>query len=211
MSDPNPFQSPVAVAELAHPAAPEIWPFDLGKSIFKWLLICAISGGPSFYFGLFVGGLRPAAIFAMIAGIATFAAFYVYLESRESVRRKIADRRIRRALWIGYGTRIVLSIIPLAALVDMWCGVISVGLCDAIFGGGGNLMQSLDRLDAPAEQLATIPFTAQIYFTTLVQGVLLNIILGAYTLIVLAICYSTMSEHQPGLFTRRGRQNQLRQ
>jgi len=51
MNESNPFQSPVVVAEQVQTeSVPEILPFNIGKSIFKWLLICSVNGGPPFFY-----------------------------------------------------------------------------------------------------------------------------------------------------------------
>jgi len=78
--------------------------------------------------------------------------------------------------------------------------MIAVGAGDGIFGG--NLMQSVGGREpvAPAEELATILFMAQIYLTTLIQGVLLNCVLAAYGLIVYAICLVTMQPKLPKIY-----------
>ena len=195
MNETNPFQSPVAVAEEIIPEAElEMVPFHPGASIAKWLTICAISGAPSFFFGFMLGEMRPAAAIAMLAGIVTFAVMYTLVESTQSVRRKLTERRLKRAVWIGYGTRILISIVyPMCIYVDVVCGMISVGIGTSLFGIEVGPMSG--DPEAMVDKASSIHFFAQFYFTTLVQGVMLNLILGAYTLIVYAICMATMKKN----------------
>lgn len=191
MSTENPFQSPVATTEGLTPVAElEMVPLKLEHSIVKWLIICAISGGPSFFYGAMVGEFRLSASLAMLGGIVTFAILYVLLESTEFVRRKLVDRRLRRALWFGYGTRMVISIVFPLAFVDVFCGIISVQIGEALFGIAVGPSTEVEKANG------ALVF-AQFYFTTLVQGVILNAVLAAYTLIVYAICIATMQKH-PG-------------
>jgi len=184
---PNPFASPeVAVASAIPDFDPdtEIREFNFGKSLAKWFLICAVSGAPSFFFGSVLGNAYVIQSFAMTLGILTFVAFYVYIESRERTRRMLMDRSLRISVRVGYITRMVISIIyPVAMFPDILCGMLSVGFTTSIFGEGFGPGYASDTIDAGLQPLFTFGW---FYITTLVQGVLLNIVLGAYTLIIYA-------------------------
>ena len=183
--EPNPFATPSVAIESAIPEFdPDVQmrDFHFGKSLAKWMLICFVSGAPSF---LIAFNLGPEYIFqavAMASGIMTFVAVYVFIESREATRRMLMDRSLRIAVRVGYITRVAISVIfPVALIVDMFCGVFSVGITSSLLGGDfGPRPRGYDESQGLA-------FTfAWFYLTTLVQGVMLNIVLGAYTLIVYA-------------------------
>ena len=121
--------------------------------------------------------------FAMLLGILSYASLYVFIESRESIRRILESKSLRIALKVGYGTRIAISIIfPLAIYIDVMCGVASVGLMTTLFGESP-LLQS----DSSIGMYASPAIFLWFYVTTLVQGTLMNLVLGTYILIVYAI------------------------
>jgi len=182
---PNPFASPaVAVASAIPDFDPdtEIREFNFGKSLAKWLLICFVCAAPSFYFGLVLGRSYFIQSAAMVMGILTYVALYVYVESLAWTRRRLMDRSLRLAVKIGYITRIVVSVLfPVGMFLDIFCGMLSVSATSAIFGVEFGPMRT-EMADVGA------PFVFfWFYLTTLVQGTLMNIVLGAYTLIVYAI------------------------
>lgn len=184
---PNPFATPTTVSDFAASTFDpdlELKPFALGRSIFKWVLICGISGAPSFVLAFSLGENVYIQAFAMLMGILTYAGVYVYVESLEWTRRKLMDKSLKIAVRIGYVTRIAISIIfPLAFFIDIWCGLLSVSFTSAIFGepqlGSSRIFRG---------NLATLPIVfLWFYTTTIVQGALLNIVLGGYTLVVYGI------------------------
>jgi len=174
MNSQNPFEAPQHVDSL--PAVAEMIekPFRPGIVFSKWLLICSISAAPSFL---------------------TFVVLYVWIESLPFVRSKLADRRLRRAVKIGYGIRIGISIIfPVAIVLDLYCGLMSVSVVNAVLGIEG--FESVGTNSAfPLFKLI------QFYLTTLVQGVVLNILLGGWTLFVYVICLGIMYPVKPAPVT----------
>ncbi|QEG24628.1 hypothetical protein [Mariniblastus fucicola] len=183
---PNPFASPeVAVATAIPDFDPdtEIREFHLGKSLVRWLVICIVSAAPSFFWGMALADDYAIQSVAMLLGILTFVALYVFIESREWTRRKLTNRSIRLAVNIGYISRIVISVIyPVAMILDMICGMFSVGLVSELFGYGFGLETRYEETEIVAWPYMLVWF----YFTTLVQGVFLNIVLGGYTMLVYA-------------------------
>ena len=184
---PNPFASPAVAAEAAIPEFDpdnEIREFSFGKSLTKWLLVCLVSAAPSFFFGSILEQEYVVQSLAMVSGILTFVAFYVFIESRESTRRMLMDRSLRISVRIGYITRIVISIVfPVGMFLDIYCGVISMSLTTALLGDGFGPRSGYQGY---GEAAMTFLF-AWFYLTTLVQGIALNSVLAAYTLIVYAI------------------------
>ena len=188
-SNPNPFASPAVAVEAA--AISEFDPntemrdFHFGKSLLKWMLVCGISGTPSFFIAFSLADQYAVQATAMALGILTFVGFYVFLESREWTRRKLMDQSLRISVRVGYITRVVISILfPVAMFPDMFCGMFSVSFTSAILGYGFGVPV---RLDDDPQAMALMSVAVWFYFTTVVQGVLLNIVLGAYTLIVYAL------------------------
>ena len=196
MNSQNPFEAPQHVD--SQPAVAEMIekPFRPGPVFGKWLLICSISAAPSFFWGWAVLGEQDViSAAAMVAGILTFVVLYVWIESLPFVRSKLADRRLRRAVKIGYGIRIGMSIIfPVAIILDLYCGVMSVGVVNTVLGVEG--FESVSTNSAfPLFKLI------QFYLTTLVQGVVLNILLGGWTLFVYVICLGIMYPVKPAPVT----------
>lgn len=130
----------------------------LPRNLAIWTVICGISAGPSFVVAISEFS-EPGDVIAMLAGVATFAIAYTILSSTGSVNHFKRDRRVRLTLRIGYVSRMVLSLLsflPPFLVVDFVCGMISV---------------SLTGLDNdPRSPIIT-------YITTMVQGVILNVLL----------------------------------
>ncbi len=184
---PNPFASPVVATAASIPEYDpdtEIREFNFGKSLLKWMLICVISGAPSFFYGMVLGANYAVQSVAMFMGILTFVCVYVYVESREWTRRKLMDKSLRIAVRVGYITRVAISVLfPVAMFVDLWCGLVSVSIMSRLFGE--TYIGSGSRGSTPV--VAAPIVLSWFYFTTLLQGLLLNVVLGAYTLIVYAL------------------------
>jgi hypothetical protein len=135
----------------------------------RWLLICGTSGGTSFAWGLSVSD-HPLRIPAMAFGIVLYALGYTVLDRAVLQPRMAASRLFRRAFVMGFAIRILCSLIfPVGLMIDMFPGVLSVGVAQHVFGGGsgGRALLSVGGILA----------------ATLLQGLLLNCIL--WTLIAL--------------------------
>ena len=113
-------------------------------------------------------------------GIATFIGFFVYLESREWTQRKLLDRSLRSAVKTGFVTRVIISVVfPLAMVIDLWCGMISISLVAALF-------ESAPPTRAGSYDVHPIFVFGWFYTTTIVQGIILNVVLGTFTMLVYA-------------------------
>ena len=113
----------------------------------------------------------------MIIGILIFAMGYTLADYRTAHFSWRRRRLTRRTLKIAYGTRIVISLlVPLGAYVDIACGVVSLGLTESVTGEGLATSEAGNRMSFFATLL-----------TTLVQGVLLNIVLAVYALVILGL------------------------
>ena len=178
----NPYQAPSTYADA--PTAElveEIKPLNVGAVLFKWLVICAVSAGPSFFWGIMIGKQQLNAAIGMILGVLTFAAVYTVFECRPFVQRLLRNRLIKRTAKIGYGTRIGVSIIfPVGLYMDMIVGL-----------GAMSTVEALTSKENPLDggDVGRGPPTTVFWFfiTTLFQGVYLNIILFVYMLLVYAL------------------------
>ena len=184
MTEPthNPFASPSVAATQAipdsNPEAP-LPEFNVSKSLGKWTLVCILSAAPSFFWASALGANAYIRSAAMLAGIATFIGFFVYLESREWTQRKLLDRSLRSAVKTGFVTRVIISVVfPLAIVIDLWCGLISISLVGTLFGSEPPMRDGVFLHP-------TLVF-GWFYITTIVQGIILNLVLGTFTLLVYA-------------------------
>ena len=165
----NPYAptSEVAAADVKPPIEVEP-PGTLTRAAIRWFTVCGISALPSFFFGFTITGGR---ISGMLLGIFIFAVGYTLLDFRTAewpIRQK---KPVRRTLKITYGTRIAISLIfPIGGYLDLICGIFSIGIVGSLVG------QSLANGDAMSF------FTS--LATTLVQGCMLNLVLGVYALII---------------------------
>lgn len=175
----NPYAAPVSTAAAMLPEGEvALTPPNPGRVIIKWLIVCSIAAGPSFFFGAGMGNWRLPEVLGMIAGVLAFAAGYSAIEFLPQVQAAMTQRVKRRATRIAYITRMGISILfPVGIFIDMYCGIVSVGFANVIVGGNG-LGFGGAGFESPILRFLTF------LLTTLIQGVLLNIILFAYMLIV---------------------------
>ena len=135
-------------------------------------VICSVSAAPSFVLasGEYDRG-------AMLVGIALFIAIYTAATSTDAFERFRRRPFVRRTLYIGYGLRLMLSVIfalgmsvvteaGILLAVDIWPGILSVQLVKGL-----------------GIELATFHGTL---LTTIVQGAMLNAII----FVVMAVSYS---------------------
>jgi hypothetical protein len=138
----------------------------LTRTALRWLFVCAVSAVPSFVYGYLVTNGR---IGGMVSGILIFAAGYTLLDYRTASHPWRQMREVRRTLRIAYGTRIAVSIIfPIGGFLDLVCGFVTISMMSPLVGGGYE---------------DDFGFFASL-ITTLVQGCVLNLVLGSFALLV---------------------------
>jgi len=149
----------------------------------KWFLVCGISAGPSFLLGLIVANSQLSQIAGMLAGVITFIIAYTILECHPKVRVLIRKRFVRTTARIGYGMRMLVSVVfPLGAYLDISTGILSIGIVNFFFGVSGTGRGEFgNQFDSPI--ISFLWF----YSTTLIQGLFLNIILLVFMLVVYGI------------------------
>jgi hypothetical protein len=164
-------ESPIGADE-SHEATPA--PASLARTAVRWLTVCSLSAIPSFVFGLAVTAGQFA---AMVTGILLFVLGYTVADYQTAGSAWRGRRITRRTLKIAYGTRIAISLLlPLGAYIDIACGVLSLQVTQSLTGEG------LERFDSNGG-MTFFPTL----LTTLVQGTLLNVVLGVYALVILAV------------------------
>ena len=175
----NPYAAPVSHHTNLLPDDQLLTPPKPGRVILKWLIVCGIAAGPSFYFGAGIGGFRAPEILGMIFGILIFVAGYSAIEFMPQVQSAMAQRVKRRATRVAYITRMGISILfPIGVVIDIYCGLVSVSVSNALTGG-----ETLLRSPSAASETPSLRFLSHL-LTTLIQGTLLNIVVFAYMLIV---------------------------
>ena len=144
-------------------------PETIFRRFVLWAAICCVSAAPSFAWAHeeFHRG-------AMVLGVALFTIAYTVCTSTERLEQFHRRPFVRRTLYIGYGARLAASIVfPVGVGMDLLPGMLSV-----------NLVQGAFRLDPHA-------FGGTL-LTTIVQGTLLNVLLGLFMLFVYGIQRLTM-------------------
>ena len=168
--DLNPFAPPDAELELSNAmkeANGTTSPPSLQRIGVRWFLICSISAAPSFFLGAEISRGQFA---AMALGVFIFIVGYTILDYKTVLTHVRQNRLVSITLRVVYLTRIFITVFfPIGTLVDLPCGLLSVGSTEALFGGNA---------------IKTFPGAL---FTTLVQGVILNLVLAIYGLLVAGV------------------------
>ncbi len=136
-----------------------------------------------------MGNWRAPAVLGMVIGVLIFVIGYSALEFTKTIQQKMADPVSRRAAWIAYGTRVAISILFIGVYLDIFCGAFAIGISSSVSGFQGSLGR-ISRGDVPASIECF-----QFMVTTIVQGVLLNLVLFAYMGIAWVVC-NLISQHR---------------
>ena len=156
---------------------------SLLRTAIRWFVVCGISATPSFFWGLEVSQNQ---VLAMLTGVLIFMAWYTAVDYATAMSRWRQKKFISNTLRIVYGTRIAITIIfPVAMGLDMICGMVSVGATEALFGATA-IQTFLGAL-----------------FTPLIQGVVLNLVLSVYGLLILGLimlCGPLINRHSLWLY-----------
>jgi hypothetical protein len=112
-----------------------------------------------------------------LAGVAVFVVAYVIVVHTSTFARAWARRRVRRAVVIGYAVRAgVSAVFPIGMFLDLWPGMLSAhitGLAASRYNGT----------------------FAQVFATTVIQGILLHGPLICFILLVYAIVPASLQEN----------------
>lgn len=166
----NPFAPPETEPELSDALRGETdtkKPVSLRGIAFRWLLVCSVSALPSFYLGARISDGQVA---AMVLGVLVFALGYTVLDYQTANNRIRQYRLTSVTLRVVYVTRMLLTLLfPVGMSVDGFCGVLSLGLTETLFG---------------STAVKTFPGA---FLTTLTQGAILNFALALYGLLVVGV------------------------
>lgn len=128
----------------------------LARRFLLWAVVCVLSAAPSFAWAAQEFDRR-----AMAVGVGLFILGYTALTSTAAFERFHGRPFVRRTLYIGYGTRLAISVaFPLGMGLDMMPGMLSVGIVEDVLGDAKDFQGTLA--------------------TTIVQGTLLNILLAMF-------------------------------
>lgn len=134
------------------------------RRLLLWTAVCVVSAAPSF-----VIAAHQYHQGAMALGVVVFILIYTGLTSTAAFERFHRRPFVRRTLYIGYGTRMAISIIfPIAMFPDIVAGTLSISIVREIF-----------RLE-PSTFAGT-------FLTTCVSGTILNVMVLALMLVVYAL------------------------
>lgn len=119
----------------------------------------------------------------MLTGVLIFICGYTLADQWTQKARWRRDYAIRLSLKIGYITRMAVSVIfPVGGFLDVVCGMFSISAVEFI--SATDIRGGLGGMDEAARLGAGFLL---VLLTTLVQGVVLNILLLGYTLVVWGI------------------------
>ena len=159
--------------ELVEASEGEYLPASFAWTALRWFSICSLCAVPSFIVGF---GVTNGRYGAMLTGIMIFSVCYTLLDYGTARQPWRSRKLIRRTLRTTYGTRIAITILfPIGYVLDLFCGMLSIRLTQAIAG-------TEFTTDGPG--LHTF---ANVLLTTLIQGSIMNIVLGIYGALVLAL------------------------
>ncbi len=179
----NPYISPQAVPlESTGTNVPERRVRPL-RAFGRWTLICCISAAPSFFWGC---ALHQGAdyVIGMLAGILVFVLGYTLLECTPHYQQIVTQPHVHRTALIGYGTRLLVSVIfPVGLAIDMLLGVVSISIVENV-----SPIRSVEFAEVGN---AATGFT--VFLTTIVQGVLLNVVVLVYMLCVYGVLVTIAS------------------
>lgn len=158
---------------------------NLIYSILCWSGICIVSAAPSYAWGY--STIAHNQHLAMWTGIIIFIAGYVLLDQSPLAQRIKQHPQLHLAMRIAYGTRLGISaLFPIGMAIDVLCGLLSTGIVSFFTRQAGPLGLGMDP--GPDEQSF-----AFCLILTLVQGVILNAVIGLYCLIVLGLTLAISS------------------
>lgn len=149
--------------------------FQWMKQLALWTTICSVSAAPSFVlaFAAFDG---PNQVLTMMAGVACFIIGYTAVSMTAWAQRLRRRPFVATTMKIGYGTRITLSVLTACAaggpgstiiMPDLWIGAWCMHWVQFLLHFGEGTLE-------------------MVFATTIVVGVVWNVILAVYMLLIQA-------------------------
>jgi hypothetical protein len=148
---------------------PPITAGAVAKRAAIWTAVCGIAAVPSF-----VVAWDDADRGAMALGVMLFIGAYVAISCMPLMRRVYRKPFMKLSILIGYSVRLVATaVFPYAWIGDFLPGILAVGLTEQLF----KVQYNAFNTGTPQSFAATL-------FTTIVQGVLLNLIVGLLIVVI---------------------------
>ena len=160
----------------------------LWGTLLRWIVICSVSAAPSFWLGY--QSIAESQILAMLSGVLVFIVFYTALDygTRHWTIRK--NPWVRGSLAFGYTTRFFVSFIPPVFLwTDGWIGMYSIRLVEFLLGVP-------EPMQFEQVNPGDIGFY-QVFLTTIVQGLFLNVILAIWITITGSLAWVARQVIEP--------------
>lgn len=154
--------------------------FDkLMARVFLAALICGVTAIPSF-----IWAVNQYNLVGMVVGVGVYILLYVIVWGTKTLQRQAENPRWVRAMRIGYGIRLFVSIVfPLGMAADLVPGMFSVGLVEAAYHRFfGVVIGQFGTTPSPTGR--TLVDFGPTLVTTLVQGAALHVVLGLLILII---------------------------
>ncbi|MEM8911494.1 MAG: hypothetical protein AAGC97_06960 [Planctomycetota bacterium] len=175
----NPLNPYAPVAEVSTTpvelASPDAEPRSPARTIGRWTLVCVLAAAPSFVIGFMVTSGQ---WLGMLAGVVFFIIAYSWADIATASTWWRQRKLIRRTLVTTYSLRILMTLVfPVGGYIDMMVGVASMVTVGAVTG--------------------TSPEGDQFGFwlafaTAIVQGLLLNLMLLVFAIVILPIIAGIM-------------------
>lgn len=125
------------------------------RQLWRWTVRGGLCAAPSLHWALLAGFVRPGAIAAMVAGVATYVLVYAWVTAAPAYETEFARGNKGWALCVAANTRAVLAPVALV-FPDIGLGLLALGF----FG--------LDVVGRP--EVARGASIGVVYLTTLLQG-----------------------------------------
>ena len=196
----NPFQAPlVEIPIRPNLIDTELKPKNWLIVAVKWTVICIVAAAPSFVVAMSMTAQQApvSAAAGMLVAISLFIWAYTSAEMSPFFRRQMLDRRKKVAARITYGLRVGISIVfPIGLYLDFILGMISVMTMSALLGQGGFGF-------AEEQNGSPLAVAAWHFATTILDGLIMNVIVFVLMLIIYGICVLTMqrldyADHRDG-------------
>jgi hypothetical protein len=161
-------------------------PTRIPVQLLKWSIVCCVSAAPSFFWGAALHETLEQRV-AMVLGVVTFIVAYTLLTSTHRMKRALQNKALRITTRIGYGTRMVFSAVyPVSVFVDGVTGILSTSISSFLLNGDSN-WEAHRRTSSALE----------VYVTTMIHGLVVNLTLLVYMGVVYLIVLAVLPRRPP--------------
>jgi hypothetical protein len=183
-----------------HDPLPPLTGTNVTMAIGRWVVVVALSAGPSFFFGLYPAGTA-VGVAAMLLGLAMVTTAYVAGSLSPWGRRLTRLPFVQTTARIGYGTRMALSasfFTGFSLFPDMMIGAAVGGVLEGTVFPMLNTGSGRATLATPLSHIAQ--YFVAILIWTLGVALTWNLILGVYMLLIYGLqrLFRRMPVGRPG-------------